>query len=190
MTEGRRDLSAEFDMFMEKRELQSIFDFNIKDKDNDKDSNEKTEEDDSTGGSIFDIKVEDDEEDEIDTGRKEDDPRNDVEFSEVDQPEVEPDEHLTAQEFVAALPESRRAFIPEYLMYNNTLDAQGYMGRDTWKAMEKDVYKAQFSDSKMDKADMQAYGAYFLYEMNNSTKQFKVGTLINTTQSDSAALYP
>lgn len=33
----------------------------------------------------------------------------------------------------------------------------------------------------MDKADMQAYGAYFLYEMNNSTKQFKVGTLINTT---------
>ena len=39
-------------------------------------------------------------------------------------------------------------------------------------------------------AGMQAYGAYYLYEMNNSTKQFKVGTLVNTTQSDSAALYP
>ena len=36
---------------------------------------------------------------------------------------------------------------------------------------------------------MKAYGAYYLYELNNSTKQFKVGTLVNTTQSDSAALY-
>lgn len=42
----------------------------------------------------------------------------------------------------------------------------------------------------MDVADSQAYGSYFLYEMNNSTKQFKVGTLVNTTQTDSAALYP
>lgn len=42
----------------------------------------------------------------------------------------------------------------------------------------------------MDQADLQAYGAYYLYELNNSTKQFKVGTFINTTQTDSAALYP
>ena len=33
----------------------------------------------------------------------------------------------------------------------------------------------------MDQADLQAYGAYYLYELNNSTKQFKVGTFINTT---------
>ena len=42
----------------------------------------------------------------------------------------------------------------------------------------------------MDDADMKAYGSYFLYEMNNSTKQFKVGTLVNVTQADTAALYP
>ena len=37
---------------------------------------------------------------------------------------------------------------------------------------------------------MKAYGSYYLYEMNNSTKQFKVGTLVNVTQADTAALYP
>jgi hypothetical protein len=33
----------------------------------------------------------------------------------------------------------------------------------------------------MEAAELKAYGSYFLYELNNSTKQFKVGTLINTT---------
>lgn len=56
--------------------------------------------------------------------------------------------------------------------------------------MEKDVYKAQFDDNLMDEADVKAYAAYYLYEMNNSTKQFKVGTLVNTTQPNAAALYP
>lgn len=42
----------------------------------------------------------------------------------------------------------------------------------------------------MDEVDMKAYGAYFLYEMNNSTKQFKVGTLVNITQTNAAAVYP
>jgi len=42
----------------------------------------------------------------------------------------------------------------------------------------------------MDEVDLKAHGSYFLYELNNSTKQFKVATLINTTQADSAALYP
>ena len=56
--------------------------------------------------------------------------------------------------------------------------------------MEKDVYNYQFDDELMEDADMKAYGSYYLYEMNNSTKQFKVGTLVNVTQADTAALYP
>ena len=42
----------------------------------------------------------------------------------------------------------------------------------------------------MDQVDGQAYGAYYLYEMNNSTKQFKVGTFVNISQTDSVVLYP
>ena len=42
----------------------------------------------------------------------------------------------------------------------------------------------------MDDAEAKAFGAYYLYELNNSTKQFKVGTLVNLTQPNSAALYP
>ena len=47
----------------------------------------------------------------------------------------------------------------------------GYQGRDAFKIMENQTYEYQFSDEFMDDgADMKAYGSYFLYEMNNSTK--------------------
>lgn len=37
--------------------------------------------------------------------------------------------------------------------------------------MEKDVYNMQFNDDLMDEeADLKGFGAYYLYEMNNSTK--------------------
>ena len=54
----------------------------------------------------------------------------------------------------------------------------------------KRCLQAQFDDNLMDEADVKAYAAYYLYEMNNSTNQFKVGTLVNTTQPNAAALYP
>ena len=46
----------------------------------------------------------------------------------------------------------------------------GYQGRDAWKTMEKTAYSYQFDEEFMDEVDMESYGAYFLYEMNNSTK--------------------
>ena len=46
----------------------------------------------------------------------------------------------------------------------------GYQGRDTWKLFEKDVYNLQFEEDYLEDADMAAYGSYFLYELNNSTK--------------------
>lgn len=100
------------------------------------------------------------------------------------------DQLLTPELFVAALPQSKTAFVPHYLDYDTSFDNGGYQGRDLYKMMEKDVYRAQFDDALMEQAEMQAYGAYFLYELNNSTKQFKVGTLVNITQRNSAALYP
>jgi len=36
--------------------------------------------------------------------------------------------------------------------------------------MEKEVYKKQFSEELMDEAEAMAHGAYYLYELNNSTK--------------------
>ena len=80
------------------------------------------------------------------------------------------DQHLTAEQFVAALPNSRRAFTPKYLEYSNVDEDVGYQGRDVWKQMEKDAYELQFDEDLMDEVEHQAYGAYFLYEMNNSTK--------------------
>jgi hypothetical protein len=35
-----------------------------------------------------------------------------------------------------------------------------------------------------------SYGSYFIYEANNSTKQFKVASLLNLTSQDATALYP
>ena len=63
------------------------------------------------------------------------------------------DQHLTAEQFVAALPQSREQFVPYYLDYDNTEDNVGYQGRDTWKQMEKDVYSLQFDDELMDQVD-------------------------------------
>jgi len=36
------------------------------------------------------------------------------------------DQHLTAEQFVAALPNSRRAFMPKYLEYSNVDEDVGY----------------------------------------------------------------
>ena len=52
------------------------------------------------------------------------------------------DEHLTSEQFVAGLPQSRSAFKAKYLEYSTREDDKGYQGRDTWMQMEKDVYAA------------------------------------------------
>ena len=52
------------------------------------------------------------------------------------------DQHLTSYEFVAALPNSRKSFVPWYLDYDTSEENVGYQGRDLWKEMEKDVYAA------------------------------------------------
>ena len=94
---------------------------------------------------------------------------------------AEGDKFLTAEQFVAALPQSRKLFKPKYFEFPQSLEDVGFEGRDAWKAMERKAYDYQFDDEFMDEADLKAYGAYFLYELNNSTKQFKVGTLVNIT---------
>lgn len=68
-----------------------------------------------------------------------------------------------------------------YREYLNTVEYVGYQGRDAWKQFERDVFVLQNNNDLMEAAELKAYGSYFLYELNNSTKQFKVGTLINTT---------
>lgn len=71
---------------------------------------------------------------------------------------------------MAALPQSRRSFKPKYVEFSGTVEDVGYQGRDAWKTMEKTAYSYQFDEEFMDEVDMESYGAYFLYEMNNSTK--------------------
>jgi hypothetical protein len=36
------------------------------------------------------------------------------------------DKHFTSEQFVAALPQSRQAFIPKYREYSNTVEDTGY----------------------------------------------------------------
>lgn len=60
----------------------------------------------------------------------------------------------------------------------------GYQGRDAYKEFKRDVYSAQSYEPDFDSPlynTTRAYGSYFLYEMNNSTKQFKIATFVNTT---------
>jgi hypothetical protein len=60
----------------------------------------------------------------------------------------------------------------------------GFKGRDAFKQLKKDVYDAQFYEPLEDSPmynTTRAYGSYFLYEMNNSTKQFKIATFVNMT---------
>lgn len=68
----------------------------------------------------------------------------------------------------------------------------GYQGRDAYKDFKQDVYDAQFlevpPDSPLANTTL-AYGSYFLYEMNNSTKQFKVATFVNTTSQEAVIYY-
>ena len=57
--------------------------------------------------------------------------------------------------------------------YNVTDMRYGYQGRDAYKDFKHDVFDAQKLDYQEDSLlsnTSLAYGAYFLYEMNNSTK--------------------
>ena len=115
---------------------------------------------------------------------------------------------LTPQQFAAHLPgnntfhpiyiDMQSAFPPdEYtaLLMEQGLQVNdmryGFQGRDAFKEFKHDVFDAQgFIPPDGSANASMAYGAYFLYEMNNSTKQFKVATFINTTSQDAAADYP
>ena len=64
-------------------------------------------------------------------------------------------------------------------------DDPGYQGRDVYKQIQTDTYEAQDYDIEtlgdQFKDTVPSYGSYFLYEMNNSTKTFKIASFVNMT---------
>ena len=61
----------------------------------------------------------------------------------------------------------------------------GYQGRDVFKQIQDDAYEAQNADietlGEQFEGTIPSYGSYFLYEMNNSTKTFKIASFVNMT---------
>ena len=56
------------------------------------------------------------------------------------------DQLLTAEHFIAALPQTRTAFKPEYFEFSELEEDVGYSGRDAWKIMERKTFDYQFDD--------------------------------------------
>jgi hypothetical protein len=84
---------------------------------------------------------------------------------------------ITPEQFVEAL-HPQGAFKPVYKDYLPTRGGErraGYHGRDIYMDFQEDVYNHQNITGEP------SFGSYFLYEMNNDTKQFKVGTFANLT---------
>lgn len=92
-----------------------------------------------------------------------------------DVPDLRPAWHITPQQFMQHL-EPKQSFKPIYKDYSEFSGYNsGYQGRDIWKQLLNDTYNHQ------EKTGEGSYGAYFLYEANNVTKQFKIASLVNVT---------